>query len=231
MYYSQPPSAWTRWAPPATRNLIVINLLLWLASLVFLRRGLDLGELFGLHYFDAELFRPYQLITYQFLHSTTSFEHVFFNMFALWMFGAPVEYQWGWKRFLLFYLLCGVTAGLTQELSWWWDLRDITRYAYINLPTGIVGVPEFLNLLTTVGASGAVFGILLACGMLYPNSVVRIYFILPLKMKYFVILYGLFELFAGISNTWGSVAHFAHLGGMLGGIILILLWRKKGVIR
>lgn len=229
--YRQSPSAWTRWAPPAVRNLIVLNFLFWLASLVFLRRGLDLGELFGLHYFGAEAFRIYQLVTYQFLHSTSSFEHVFFNMFALWMFGTSVEYQWGSQRFLFFYLLCGITAGLTQEFAWWWDLRDITSYAYVTLPSGIVGVPEFLNLLTTVGASGAVFGILLACGMLFPNSVVRIYFVLPMKMKYFVLLYGAFELFAGISNSWGEVAHFAHLGGMLGGIILILLWRKKGVIR
>lgn len=228
--YNQSPSLWTRWAPPAVRNLIALNFVLWLASIVFLQRGFDMASLFGLHYFGSEAFRPFQLITYQFLHSTESIQHVFFNMFALFMFGAPVEYRWGTKRFLIFYLLCGVSAALTQELSWWWDLRDIAGYALIALPSGTVTTAEFLNILTTVGASGSVFGILLACGMLFPNSIVRVYFVLPLKMKYFVILYGAFELFAGIYNTWGNVAHFAHLGGMLGGIVLILLWRKKGII-
>lgn len=229
--YNSSSSWWTRFAPPAVRNLIAVNLLLWLTSLVLLNRGIDLAELFGLHYLGAESFRPYQLLTYQFLHSTSSFEHVLFNMFALFMFGSSVEYQWGSKRFLLFYLLCGITAGLTQEASWWWELRDLAHYAYIQTPDGVLGIPSYLNLLITVGASGSVFGILLACGMLFPNSIVRIYFILPMRMKYFVLLYGLFELGAGIHNTGGTVAHFAHLGGMLGGIILILLWRKKGVIR
>lgn len=228
--YTQPSSGWTRWAPPAVRNLIALNFVIWIASLLFLNMGMDLSDRFGLHYLGAEAFRPYQLITYQFLHSTSSIQHVFFNMLALFMFGAPVEYRWGTKRFLIFYLLCGVSAALTQELSWWWDLREVLQYALINLPSGTVTTADFLNLLTTVGASGSVFGVLLACGMLFPNSTVNVYFVFPVKMKYFVIIYGAIELFAGIHNTWGSVAHFAHLGGMLGGIILILLWRKKGVI-
>lgn len=228
--YTDSSSRWTRWAPPAVRNLIALNFVIWIASLVFERMGVDLAEIFGLHYIGADAFRPYQLLTYQFLHSTTSLQHVFFNMLALYMFGAPIEYRWGTKRFLIFYLLCGISAGLTQELSWWWDLRGIKEYALIALPSGTIPTAEFLDMLTTVGASGSVFGVLLGCGMLFPNSIVSIYFIFPMKMKYFVLLYGAIELFAGIHNTWGNVAHFAHLGGMLGGIILILLWRKKGII-
>lgn len=224
-------SAWTRWAPPVTRNLILINLVLYLASIVLLRRGIDLPELFGLHYIGSEAFRPWQLITYQFLHSTQSFDHVFSNMFALFMFGAAVENVWGQKRFLIYYLLCGISAALVQEVSWWWDLGSALKgYTSVATPTGVVPVAEFLTYLNTIGASGSVFGILLAAGMLFPNSHVFVGFLIPVRMKYFVVLYGLFELFAGIHNTWGNVAHFAHLGGMLGGIILILLWRKRGKI-
>ena len=152
-------------------------------------------------------------------------------MFALYMFGSSIEYFWGSKRYLIYYLLCGISAGLVQELSWYYELREVVQYASVQLPSGIVPLDTFLSMLNTVGASGAIFGILLASGVLFPNSYVLIGFAIPLKMKYFVFLYGAFELFAGIHNTWGQVAHFAHLGGMIGGAILIYLWRKKGVIR
>ena len=227
----QSSSAWTRWAPPATRNLIVINFIIYFASVLLLRRGFDLAEVAGLHYFESSAFRVWQLLTYQFLHSTASIEHVLSNMFALYMFGSSIEYFWGSKRYLIYYLLCGISAGLVQELSWHYELREVVQYASVQLPSGIVPLDTFLSMLNTVGASGAVFGILLASGVLFPNSYVLIGFAIPLKMKYFVFLYGAFELFAGIHNTWGQVAHFAHLGGMIGGAILIYLWRKKGVIR
>ena len=224
-------SAWTRWAPPVTRNLIVINFIIYLASSVFLRRGFDLTEVAGLHYFGSSSFGLWQLLTYQFLHSTSSIDHVLSNMFALFMFGSSIEAYWGSKRFLLYYILCGISAGLVQELSWYYELREVVQYASVQLPTGVIPIDGFLSMLNTVGASGAVFGILLASGVLFPNSYILVGFVFPLKMKYFVFLYGAFELFAGVYNTWGNVAHFAHLGGMLGGALLIYLWRKKGVIQ
>lgn len=224
----QQTSAWTRWAPPVTRNLIVINLLLWLASQALLRHGIDLDSLFGLHYFAASDFRLYQFVSYIFLHSRSGLDHVLSNMFALWMFGSTIERLWGRDRFLLYYILCGVSAGLMQQLSWLYELGDLSSYAGVTTELGVIPVESYLNMLLTIGASGSVFGILLAFGMLFPNVRIYLYFLFPVKAKYFVCLYGALELFLGVSNTGGSVAHFAHLGGMIGGLILILLWRHKG---
>lgn len=224
----QQTSVWTRWAPPVTRNLIVINILLWLASLALLRHGIDLDSLFGLHYFAASDFRLYQLLTYGLLHSRAGLDHVLSNMFALWMFGSSIERLWGSQRFLIYYFICGISAGLMQELSWLYELGDLSAYSGVATEQGIIPVASYMNQLITIGASGSVFGILLAFGVIFPNVRIYIYFLFPMKAKYFVLLYGLLELFLGVSNTGGSVAHFAHLGGMIGGLILILLWRKKG---
>lgn len=224
----QQTSVWNRWAPPATRNLIVINILLWLASLALLRHGIDLDSLFGLHYFAASDFRLHQLLTYGLLHSRAGLDHVLSNMFALWMFGSSIERLWGSKRFLIYYFVCGISAGLMQELSWLYELGDLAAYSGVATEQGVIPVASYMNQLITIGASGSVFGILLAFGVIFPNVRIYIYFLFPMKAKYFVLLYGLLELFLGVSNTGGSVAHFAHLGGMIGGLILILLWRKKG---
>ena len=132
----QSSSAWTRWAPPVTRNLIVINFIIYFASVLLLRRGFDLAEVAGLHYFESSAFRVWQLLTYQFLHSTSSIEHVLSNMFALYMFGSSIEYFWGSKRYLIYYLLCGISAGLVQELSWYYELREVVQYASVQLPIG-----------------------------------------------------------------------------------------------
>lgn len=226
----QPSSAWSRWAPPAVRNLIVINFIIWIASMVLLRRGIDVNDLLGLHYFSAPKFSFVQLFTYMFLHSTSSIEHVFSNMFALWIFGSTIEQVWGAKRFLLFYIVSGLSAALMQELSWMYELGDLSGYEFIRTEAGVYSKQAFLDLLVTVGASGSVFGILLAFGMLFPNAYVFVGFFIPMKAKYFVFLYGALELYLGVHNTGGGVAHFAHLGGMIGGLILILLWRKKGEI-
>lgn len=221
---------------PVTLRLIIINTLIWLTQMVAEHRfGIDLAQLLGLHYFPAEDFSITQALTYMFLHSTDGINHLFFNMFSLWMFGSVIERFWGAKRYLFFYLTCGLTAGLAQELVWHYELRNLIPLAneMINLGDGIVRYGrDILNLPVTVGASGAVFGLLLAFGMLFPNSVIFLFFLpIPIKAKYFVIIYGLIELFLGINPSWGSnVAHFAHLGGMLGGFILIRLWRKKGDI-
>lgn len=217
--------------PPVTKNIIIINLLLWVATLVLPRIGVDLIKILGLHFPGAKDFNAFQFISYMFLHDTRSFSHVFFNMFAVYMFGRVLENVWGPKRFLIFYFVTGIGAGLIQELAWLFDLREVLQSSHemVNLGGTVIAKGEFLNLFITIGASGAVFGILLAFGMLFPNAPLFIMFIpVPVKAKYFVFFYGLAELFLGVSNFAGdSVAHFAHLGGMLFGYFMIRYWKKK----
>lgn len=219
--------------PPVTQNIIIINVLLWLATLVFARTGVDLVSILGLHFPGAKDFYAFQLITYMFMHDTHSIAHLFFNMFAVYMFGRILERVWGPKRFLLFYMVTGIGAGLVQEAVWAYSLRDVLTLAadtQINIGGGqILSRPELLNYFVTIGASGAVFGILLAFGMLFPDVPLYLMFIpIPIKAKYFVIFYGLAELFLGVANFGGdNVAHFAHLGGMLFGFFLIKYWKKK----
>ena len=213
--------------PVVVKNLLIINALAFLAYLSFNRFGIDLNDKLGLHFFKASGFKPYQLLTYMFMHA--NFWHIFFNMFALWMFGNVLENIWGPKRFLIFYLVCGVGAGLTQELVQYIQYTtQLAQYDQVNLGGSIVSMDTYLNLLTTVGASGAIYGILLAFGMMFPNSLIYVYFAIPIKAKWFVILYAVIELVSGLGVTGSdNVAHFAHLGGMLFGLILILLWRKR----
>lgn len=220
-----------QFAPPVTQNLIIINAIFWFATYVLGGRfNIDLNDTLGLHYFQAGSFNPVQFVSYMFLHA--GFPHLFFNMFSLWMFGRLIEQFWGTKRFLIFYVICGLTAALAQQIVWAVDLMPIVNI--VRFPDGAEMLKSaFLNLPTTVGASGAVFGLLLAFGMLFPNSEIYLFFIpIPIKAKWFVIVYGLIELFLGVAPMAGgsNIAHFAHLGGMIGGIILILLWRKKGEI-
>lgn len=218
--------------PVVTKNIIIVNIIFWLASLTLPKIGIDLIELLGLHYFQASDFKAFQLLTYMFLHDTGSLFHLFFNMFAVYMFGRVLENVWGPKRFLTFYLVTGIGAAIIQEAVWAFTLRDVIHSSYEMINMGgnnIVTKPEFLNYFVTIGASGAVFGILLAFGMLFPNVPLYFMFIpVPIKAKYFVIIYGLMELFLGIGNFGGdNIAHFAHLGGMLFGFILIKYWQKK----
>ena len=212
--------------PPVVKNLLIINFVFYLATIAFdYVWHIDLAQYLGLHYIGASDFRPYQFVTYMFMHG--NFAHIFFNMFALWMFGNSIENAWGPKRFLIFYMVCGIGAGLTQELVQYIQLHDIVEnYQYVRLGSQSIPVDDYLNMLTTVGASGAVYGILLAFGMMWPDSRIYIYFAIPIKAKYFVIIYGLIELFSGFSSV-DNVAHFAHVGGMLWGLILILYWRHK----
>lgn len=216
--------------PVVTKNLIIINFLFWVASLALPRVGIDLTSLLGLHFPLAPDFNIIQLVSYMFMHS--GFSHIFFNMFAVYMFGRVLENVWGPKRFLIFYMVTGLGAGIIQELTWLYDFRDILSapQEMINIGGGrILTKPEFYNLFVTIGASGAVFGILLAFGMLFPNVPLYLMFIpIPIKAKYFVIFYGLAELTMGVANFSGdSVAHFAHLGGMLFGYVLIKYWKNK----
>jgi membrane associated rhomboid family serine protease len=267
--------------PPVVKNLLIINVLFFFASIVlYSRLGIRIEDYLGLHVPAAEYFRPYQLITYMFLHAYPQPSHLFFNMFALFMFGRMLEMVWGPKRFLLYYMVTGVGAGLIQMLVQMVEVQPVLNAVtyYLNNPShenllaffgqtpminqnayiafenaynGLINTnPElaiglskeyvynygldyarYLNLYATVGASGAVFGILLAFGMLFPNTVLFLMIPpMPIKAKYFVIIYGVIELFLGVANFSGdNVAHFAHLGGMLFGFFLIRYWRKKGV--
>ena len=231
--------------PPVVKNLLILNGLFYLATLAIESQyKIDLSEMLGLHYPLAESFRPYQLVTYMFMHG--SFMHLFFNMFALWMFGNVLEDYWGPKKFLTYYMVTGIGAGLMQIIVTYFRLNSLyaqispedlnmvmTQGAgilregknFIDTTSGEINV--LLNT-ATIGASGAVFGILLAFGMLFPNTLLYVYFAIPIKAKWFVMIYGAMELFSGIANKpEDNVAHFAHLGGMLFGFILIKLWQKR----
>ena len=187
-----------RMLPTVVKNLLIINVIIFLATIVLEKYGYNnITSMCALNAIPTGRFRLWQLITYMFMHANVG--HIFFNMFALWMFGYVLENYWGSRRFLVYYMVCGVGAGLCNLLVPGWGL--------------------------TVGASGAVYGILLAFGMMFPNERIYFYFLVPIKAKWFVIGYAAIELFEGLFYADG-VAHFAHLGGMLFGLLLILYWRK-----
>lgn len=193
--------------PPVVLNLIIINVLVYMATAL-----LPLGKwIFGfgsLFWVGNPLFHTYQFVTYMFLHA--NFEHVFFNMFALWMFGRTLEYELGSRRFLVYYMVCGIGAALIQMLAAW-----TSGEYYIQL----------------VGASGAVMGLLLAFGVMHPNAMIVLLIPpIPMKAKWFVIIYGVIELFLGWTGYGGNVAHFAHVGGMLWGFLLLHYWKRRGNI-
>ena len=216
--------------PTVTKNIIIINIICWFAEIVFAKRGIDLTGILGLHFFESDSFNIYQFITYMFMHDPTGIGHVFFNMFAVFMFGPTLESLWGPKRFLTFYMVTGIGAGIVQQLAWAFDYHQLLLDSAMQMNTGVEAIAQSAYLfMPTVGASGAVFGILLAFGMLFPNVQLMLLFPpIPIKAKWFVIGYGLMELFLGVANFSGdNVAHFAHLGGMLFGIFMILYWRKN----
>ncbi len=213
--------------PPVTKNIIIINVLIFLGSIVAPKYGINLTQWFGLHFFMAPDFKLYQLFTYMFMHG--GFEHLFFNMFAVWMFGRVLEQVWGPRRFLFYYIVCGVGAGLIQELVQYIQYATVlSGYDSVNMGGNyVIPMSDYLNMMTTVGASGAIYAILLAFGMIFPNQPIYLYFLLPMKAKYFVMGYAVLELIFGMSQRGDGIAHFAHLGGMLFGFILIMYWKKK----
>mgnify|MGYP005970236947 CR=1 FL=1 len=214
--------------PIITKNLLIINILIFAATFVAEKYGIDLNNLFALHFFMADGFNPFQLLTYMFMHA--SFSHIFFNMFALWMFGRILEFVWGPKRFLFYYLVCGIGAGIIQEVVQYVDYSMVlSHYEVVNMGNGItIPMSSYLDSIKTVGASGAVYGILLAYGMLFPNEKMFIFPLpFPIKAKFFIAIFFVIELLQGLSVN-DSVAHFAHLGGMIFGFFLILHWKKKG---
>lgn len=261
---------------PAVKNILIVNFLVWVASLVLQQSmGFDLNDKFGLHYFMSERFSPIQLLTYMFLHG--SFSHIFFNMLAIFMFGRMIEQSWGTQRFLVYYFVTGIGAGLVHMATQYYDTMPFINAidSYLSDPStdrlnAILGKygavsfesqrlihgftmsyndivasdpkaafaiarefleqyqTEYLNAHITVGASGAVFGVLLAFGMMFPNMYLMLLFPpIPIKAKYMVIGYGVIELFMGVANfSYDNVAHWAHLGGMLFGFFMIKYWQK-----
>lgn len=264
--------------PPVVKNLLIINGIFYLATVVFgMKMNIDLSSILGLHYFFSEDFRPYQLVTYMFMHG--SFAHIFFNMFALWMFGNTLENVWGAKKFLIYFIVCGLGAALLHYTVHYFEIQPVlhalndyianpaadkfkemfvsgtldfssietkqTFQAILNdyqsllmsgdteraMQTSVDFVleykKEFLNAPVVVGTSGSVFGLLLAFGMLFPNSMIYMYFFFPIKAKWFVVLYGAIELFGAINPSQNdNIAHYAHLGGMLFGFFLIKYWSR-----
>ena len=210
-----------------TKNLLIVNFLAFAATWVLELRGIDLTQLLGLHFFLASEFQIYQFFTYMFLHG--GFTHIFFNMFALWMFGSVIERVWGPKKFIFYYIVCGIGAGITQELVQYatYTIEGISAYQYVNAGGVQMTTDAYINLWTTIGASGAVYGILLAFGMIFPNE--RLFIIpfpFPIKAKWLIVGYIAIELFSAMTGPGDGVAHMAHLGGMLFGFLLIRYWQK-----
>ena len=187
--------------PTIVKHLLIINVLMYFAYYVLLTQGIiNLNYYLGIWSLSTGLFRIWQPLTYMFMHG--SFDHLFFNMFSLWMFGSALENYWGSKRFLFYYLVCGIGAGL---------LNMLVPGAHVS-----------------VGASGAVYALLLAFGMMWPNNYIYLYFLVPIRTKWFIIGMIVIELFEGIFRSTDGIAHFAHLGGMLIGFLIILYWKRHG---
>jgi membrane associated rhomboid family serine protease len=259
--------------PPVIKNLIIINVLVFIAQNTFHSPDNDwFTDYFALHNIHSSLFKPHQLITHMFMHGDIG--HLFFNMFALWMFGSMLENFWTPKRFLVFYILCGLGAAamhlawlhfesrvIVEDTSLFMQVPTPDRFLnYFNQYGGAINDEQEIKINTilkswrfdlnnsnfidqakelveqrselllrkpTVGASGAVFGCLAAFGYLFPNSLIYIYFFFPIKAKWFVLIYAAIELWMGINNSGGNIAHFAHLGGALIGFLLVVYWNKK----
>lgn len=213
--------------PPVVKNLIIINILFFLATSL-LPSGNWIVENLGLYFWESEHFRIYQVVTHMFLHANLT--HLFFNMFALWMFGRTLEYDLGSKRFLIYYMITGLgAAALHMGVSWIEisNMKNAVESMGAMSPYSQVLLDARINTIT-LGASGAVFGVLLAFGMMHPNAVLMLLIPpIPIKAKYFVIIYGLLELGLGISGAESGVAHFAHVGGMLFGFFLLRYWKRQ----
>ena len=215
--------------PIITKNLLIINVVVFLFSTLF---GNVMERYGALHFFLASDFHLYQFITYQFMHG--GFAHLFFNMFALWMFGCVIENVWGPRKFIFYYIVCGIFAGICQEVTQFFTLYHLLLESYPDISMAdlfTMSGRENLNGMLTIGASGAVYAILLAFGMTFPNERIFIFPLpIPIKAKWFVMIYAAIELFSAVTTARSAsdgIAHMAHLGGMLSGVLLILFWRSK----
>lgn len=231
--------------PSVTKNLLIINVIIFLFGMLFPAKTQAMEDLFALHYISSPGFEPWQLFTYMFMHG--NFTHLFFNMFALLTFGSMLEWTMGQRRFLFFYISCGIGAALVQMgvfaviLSKYQTMLfplpydEIVSQGWDAMHQGLVFTDSTLQSISSlvnvpcVGASGAIFGLLLAFAMLYPNHEMYLMFIpIPIKAKWMVLGYCLLELSLGIGGVADGVAHFAHLGGALIGFIILFYWKKKG---
>ena len=229
--------------PVVIKNLLIINGIVFLAQNTIGERFFNLEELFALHTFQSPLFRPWQLVSHLFMHGNLG--HIFSNMLALWMFGSVLENHWGPKRFLTFYFVSGIGAALAHMSVLFIENQhmindfnriltdnDVMLFNHKYLPGAVEiyspqSVLDFNLKQATLGASGAVFGCLAAFGYLFPNTLIYFYFLIPLKAKWFVLLYAAFELYSSVRSTAGdNVAHVAHLGGALVGFIMVYMWNK-----
>ena len=218
--------------PTVTKNLLIINILAFLAYILLGMRGIDINAMFGLHIFLASDFHFYQFFTYMFMHG--GWTHLFFNMFALWMFGCVMERTWGAKKFLFYYIFCGIGAGIVQEIAQYIELYQLlSKASNVGIATltstvwNDASLANSLNGWTTVGASGAIYAILLGFGMTFPEERIFIFHLpVPIKAKWFVIGYAAIEVIMAYTSYQDGVAHLAHLGGMLFGFILIKYWQK-----
>lgn len=230
--------------PPVVKNIILINVLMllvtWAVQSVF---GLDLTTILGLYFPKSDQFMPLQIVTHMFMHG--GFWHIFFNMYALYIFGQVLENVWGPKRFFIYYIICGLGAALTHETVIAFQYAHLVQsltpesfHTVISEGTALFRERQLftdpdmqrLQLLLntpTVGASGAIFGVLLAFGVLFPNTQLMLLFPpIPIKAKYFVLIYGAIELSLAVTQPGSNIAHAAHIGGMIFGYLLIRYWRK-----
>lgn len=218
--------------PPAVKGLLIINIAMFILTFLLESANIPMTGYLALFFFKSELFQPYQIITHMFMHG--GLMHLVFNMYALWLFGQIIERKWGTKRFLIYYFVTGIGAVILHQFVMYLDYQSLVvgvsqegkdLFNQVNIDNA-----EKIMFTPTVGASGAIMGVLLAFGMLFPNVELQLLFVpIPIKAKYFVIGYAILELFLGVSNfEWDNIAHYAHLGGMLFGFILIKLW---GVVK
>jgi membrane associated rhomboid family serine protease len=217
--------------PPVIKNLIIINGLVWLAELTLGSNVVEwIFNMFALHDVHSALFKPHQLVTYMFLHDNHSFQHILYNMFALWMFGAVLENYWGAKKFLIFYMVSGIGAAVVHLAVLYHEMAPVMDQFHLLPPEvqqDYLYNPSFRVNEPTLGASGAIFGCLAAFGYLFPNQYIYLYFFVPIKVKWFVLGYAALEFFNGVSPSAGdSVAHWAHLGGGLVGLLLVIYWNR-----
>lgn len=212
--------------PIVIKNLLIINGLVWLAQITVGRDLYPIEDWFALHFYESYYFKPWQVFTYMFLHSSSSFMHILFNMFALWMFGSTLENLWGSKRFLIFYLICGIGAAFVHMAAMAYDVSQLEKL----LLAGEIRPEDFYGKMNipTVGASGAIMGIFAAFAYTFPNSQLFIFPIpFPIKAKWALLGLVVIDLFGGFSSQQSNVAHFAHLGGAAFGIIIVMLWNKR----
>lgn len=213
---------------PVVLNLIIINALVYIAQKMVL--SFDVTEWGALHYYKSDLFKPHQFITSMFMHDTASFGHILFNMFALWMFGSILERFLGSKRFLIFYLMCGIGAGIVIQLSIPFSAEQFAKSPQA-LSHGMDAsqlIEAYKQQYEAIGASGAIMGVMAAFAYLFPNTELYVMFIpIPVKAKYVIPVLVFIDLFGGLHQFAGdNIGHFAHLGGALFGFLIIFFWNK-----